>query len=461
MLRLRRVHIRRFRSVAPDTKLEFGPGAVFLLGRNGSGKSTLLDLLGCLISCDFSTVYRPDEELDVEWESEWSVPSPLEGVSRLHLRLRIRPHGIDIPEVEASEALSQMAGQHEGVLWSIDGWISPLLPMPDAPPRDGDGEAEEWRLPTRIDFAASSRSRLLLDDDKDGSGIWTAAPDEPALNPWLAVEVLRRLIVRFDLKSQEVKQRGVGLRFVEMAYNARDLHRYDEALMSFEAIVGRHAQDMKNASIVLSRNHIRASYVPHQLVPGWYRDGVAEVTSRNFPADRSGNYLAMFADMVSAKSIDVTPRLSERKEGGASQWRGFDFWVQWDGGVTHQHDHLSFGQKRLLAFLWHISTFVEVPVLTDELTNGMHADWVSRIIDMLDGRQAFHAIQNPLLLNMSGLGQEGEIPRDFVFCSVETTEVGRTWRWRNPTPDEAREVRGAWEIGFQQLSDILLSRGMW
>ncbi|MEZ4433376.1 MAG: ATP-binding protein [bacterium] len=34
-------HIR-FRLVAPDTKLEFGPGAVFLLGRNGSGKSTLL-----------------------------------------------------------------------------------------------------------------------------------------------------------------------------------------------------------------------------------------------------------------------------------------------------------------------------------------------------------------------------------------------------------------------------------
>ncbi|MEZ4433375.1 MAG: hypothetical protein R3F65_13290 [bacterium] len=188
------------------------------------------------------------------------------------------------------EALSQMAGRHEGVLWSIDGWFSPLLPMADAPSRDGDGEAEEWRLPTRIDFAASSRSRLLLDNDEDESGIWTPAPDEPALNPWLAVEVFRRLIVRFDLKSQEVKQRGVGLRFVEMAYNARGLHRYDEALMSFEAIVGRHAQDTKNDPSCSLETIPSELMQPHQLVLGWYKDGVAEVTSRNFPADGSNTW---------------------------------------------------------------------------------------------------------------------------------------------------------------------------
>jgi hypothetical protein len=61
MLLLRRVHIRRFRSVAPDTTLDLGAGFVFLLGRNGSGKTTLLDLLARLVSCDLAPFLEEEE----------------------------------------------------------------------------------------------------------------------------------------------------------------------------------------------------------------------------------------------------------------------------------------------------------------------------------------------------------------------------------------------------------------
>jgi hypothetical protein len=90
----------------------------------------------------------------------------------------------------------------------------------------------------------------------------------------------------------------------------------------------------------------------------------------------------------------------------------------------HHHSELSFGQKRLIALIWRMGVGVNLPLLTDEMTNGLHAGWVQAIIDHLGPRQGFHAVQNPLLLDRYGPGEgPEEIAGRFVICTVETVSA--------------------------------------
>ncbi|MBK9369547.1 MAG: ATP-binding protein [Deltaproteobacteria bacterium] len=175
----------------------------------------------------------------------------------------------------------------------------------------------------------------------------------------------------------------------------------------------------------------------------------------------NSRFLAPLFEAFGALDVELRPRLVEEDEQGHGLWRTFDIFVRWPGGLKQRHDHLSFGQKRMLAFLWYQAVYHNVPVFTDELTNGLHAAWARQITDLLAGRQAFHAVQNPLMLDMAGPGSEEETASRFVLCETEVSETGRRWRWRNPTAEEAHELRVAWDAGFQSLSEILLSRGLW
>ena len=80
---------------------------------------------------------------------------------------------------------------------------------------------------------------------------------------------------------------------------------------------------------------------------------------------------------------------------------------------------------------------------------------------MLGERQGIHAVQNPLLVDKVGPGTAEQVQGRFVLCTVEIVNGRRQWRWRNPTPDEAADIKSAWDAGFQQLSEILYARGYW
>src|SRR5262249_36399106 len=68
-LRLRRLRIDRFRSVAPGTELAFSPGWNVLLGRNATGKTTLLELSGMVLRGDFSALAKESFALSYELET--------------------------------------------------------------------------------------------------------------------------------------------------------------------------------------------------------------------------------------------------------------------------------------------------------------------------------------------------------------------------------------------------------
>lgn len=454
MLRLRRVHIRRFRSVAPDTKLEFGPGAVFLLGRNGSGKSTLLDLLGCLISCDFSAL-RNDEPIDIEWEAEWEKAH-----LGIHFKFIVAVHDDEPskqPDGGSEGGVEYLAERLRVVEWALSGSIR--MPSFELASNEQRIPAAGSSIPGILSFRLGSKSKPRVSVAlRSGTRmrLGQLSPFEAGFFPTMLS----------DFSESPELQGGELADFAHtlwVSLHRQSVRRFDESLDVFDLITGMSSHERRAEIELTSRQGHTRFFVPWELLRLWLTpEGLSKnrLWSSEDGALPSTSLPSLLMDMLGAAGVEILPRLVEQNE-ERSRWRGFDVLVHWRGGIKHRHDHLSFGQKRLLAFLWYRSVYSEFPALTDELTNGMHDEWVRKIIDLLDGRQAFHAIQNPLLLNRSGLGQADEIPRDFVFCTVETSEAGRVWRWRNPSAGEARRLRSAWEIGFQQLSEILYSEGLW
>lgn len=240
------------------------------------------------------------------------------------------------------------------------------------------------------------------------------------------------------------------------------LVRFDEALSRYDRIVGEGPQAER---VVMMERGFQTTGVP---IP-WLTHGAGEegrptalrptvIDEATTPIDGPANELRR---LLGAVRLELVPRLLETNSRGHHLYQGFDLYVTWRGGVTHRHNQLSFGQKRLFAFLWYSSVSPDSPVFTDELANGMHAEWVQRLLDRLAGQQAFHAVQNPLLLDLSGPGEPMEISHRFVLCTVEDTTEGRRWRWRNPDAQEARRLHAAWSAGFQSLSEVLRSEGLW
>jgi energy-coupling factor transporter ATP-binding protein EcfA2 len=66
MLKLRRLKVDKFRSLARGAELRFSDGINVLLGQNGTGKTTLLELISMVVRSDFSSLAK--EEFAFEYE---------------------------------------------------------------------------------------------------------------------------------------------------------------------------------------------------------------------------------------------------------------------------------------------------------------------------------------------------------------------------------------------------------
>src|SRR5258708_2359661 len=66
MLKLKRLRVERFRSLAKGAELSFSDGINIVLGQNGTGKTTLLELISMVVRSDFSSLSK--EEFAIEYE---------------------------------------------------------------------------------------------------------------------------------------------------------------------------------------------------------------------------------------------------------------------------------------------------------------------------------------------------------------------------------------------------------
>ena len=423
MLRLVELHVRKYRDLVDGGPLRFGPGPVFLLGPNGSGKTTLLELIGVLLGDDLGPLFKEEDAVELSWvlEAEGAGETP---TTRLELSLSV-------------DAVSRTSTDDRTAKRTRRGWrASGVLPARS--------ESEQT-----ITFRQDESGAQHFDNTRKKLFIAAEFTREANERGWLFDLALACSMFETELgEARRVSERL--LPFDRQLYT-ESLRRLDEAHAQFDLIVGSREQ-----AVEIEEQDERVKF-SHDL-PDWvYLPADDNITQRDDHPD-----LILLARLLGADRVTLRARLVSDDGRGRRRWRGFDLYVHWGGGAKHHHSQLSFGQKRLIALIWQIGLNPELPLLTDEMTNGLHAGWVQAIIDHIGPRQGFHAVQNPLLLDRYGPGEgPEEIAGRFVLCTVETGERGRQWRWRSPTPVECERLWRAYLAGFQHLSELLISEGLW
>lgn len=143
-------------------------------------------------------------------------------------------------------------------------------------------------------------------------------------------------------------------------------------------------------------------------------------------------------------------------------FKGITFRATLRDGTEFDHDRFSFGQKRLLTFLWYAAPNVDGPIIADELANGLHHAWIDTCMRTIGDRQAFLATQNPLIFDFLEFASAEQARVSLVRCSPGETESGAAqWRWNNLTTDEAERLFIAYEARFQHVSELLRVEGLW
>jgi AAA domain, putative AbiEii toxin, Type IV TA system len=132
--------------------------------------------------------------------------------------------------------------------------------------------------------------------------------------------------------------------------------------------------------------------------------------------------------------------------------------------VEHEYvivqDALSYGQKRLLSFLYYIAANDDI-IIADELVNGMHYDWIEACLDEISDRESFLTSQNPLLLDFLPFESPEEVQKSFILCSLAKAEHRSQMVWKNMPEEEARSFFRSYKTKALQVSEILRSSGLW
>jgi hypothetical protein len=127
---------------------------------------------------------------------------------------------------------------------------------------------------------------------------------------------------------------------------------------------------------------------------------------------------------------------------------------------------LSFGEKRLLAFFYYLAHadgwgLGQLPVVADELSNGLHRAWVDACFDRMEGRQTFLATQSPLLLDRIWVDSPEDAKTTFVVCKRVGTGDDVRLSWGQLDDEKARAVFASAERGILHMSQILHFEGIW
>jgi hypothetical protein len=136
------------------------------------------------------------------------------------------------------------------------------------------------------------------------------------------------------------------------------------------------------------------------------------------------------------------------------------FWFTRKDGSIFQDQHLSYGQKRLLTFLYYLEANPSI-VIADELVNGLHHAWIKECMEAIGERQAFLTSQNPLLLDYLFFTSLEEVKESFILCRTEPVGDSEKMIWRNLTDDEAAMFYSAYKVGIEHVGEILRTRGLW
>jgi len=423
MYRLKRLKILQYRNVRPGTELRFDDGLNLILGQNASGKTTLLSLL--------SSVCRSmlDDILDEEFALEYELWGARFTVTVNVSHRRAEPSDLD-----------QVLGA--GARWE---------------------DAYEIVLDDRV---SHTRTKIVSSPVPSSSD-----------------RAIVRSSVDLELDWSFVAAAMIGLggdwveRGSELLQTFVSAYRFDESLDSFRAMTGEFLLEPGVATpVAASADMIEHRGPPQRIVleDDFVPRALAVALRQAFGGgglDRAPRVLGEAGQELSTRlarhldveGVSIVPNVVEHgvTSGGRSlHVKGFTFEITRADGTTIHHDRLSYGQKRLLSFLYYLECNPHV-VIADELVNGLHHRWIDACMEAMAGRQAFLTSQNPLLFDYVTFDSVARVQSSFITCKLELVDGREQLVWHNMNEEDARIFFEAYEVGIEHVGDILITRGLW
>ncbi|MEP7127188.1 MAG: AAA family ATPase [Byssovorax sp.] len=417
-IKLKHLKIEVYRYLAPGTHLVFNDTFNVLLGQNGTGKTTLLDLITRIVTGDFASL--KGEVFAIEYE-------------------------LSYPGITITAALGNDPAT----------WSSRLTVQLEGLPATYTITATPFGTTREISDQPGSSTPILLTTPFDpghlaGALLKIAEIVEPAHHePLFAAAVLSAQI-------------------------AETLFRFDEALGGFQIVTGTPPID-RNGHTLSARFEFTKN---HRLAPGQRAFLPAQLWSRlsalmpELLAAKGGrlphtevDFLEKAVDIMHFKEAEISLRLQKKDVNAGVErlvYGDFEFlFTLRDGSIINQND-LSYGQKRLLAFLYYVAANEHI-LVADELVNGLHHEWIETCRDEIEGegRQSFLTSQSPLLLDFLFFASATEVQKSFLLCRQEDRDGRSTMVAENLSDDEAEAFYRAYQTEVQHVSEILRSKGLW
>ncbi len=403
---IRWIEIAKFRH-AESTRLEFGDGMHVLVGRNGTGKTNLLELLSMVSRWDFSEL--AEEAFDVKWRVE------------------------------------------DGEGQSVEAHVHPVEPPSELGEFEPERRRFEWRATVSLALRDAPEVRMKLSPGQ----LWVNDRDLPEGHepPSVLDDSALLMAVMIGLGAARIQSRPMELLSGTL--------RIDEGLDGFRSLTDSQATVVQ---IVAFRSQLvpLVSVMPSDLKSTLSSLPPEELQSPHLTFDsQRWPFLNTLARTLGVESMTATlPQLRTRRRNASTlfEYGGPQFMIRLADGSSFRHDALSFGQKRLLAFLWSIASHDTAPVFVDELANGLHHDWIEMCIDRIGTRQAFLTTQNPLLLDFLEFEDAGHARSSVIQCA-HGSNTG--WNWHHMSTEEAEDFFQAYKIGYRHVSEILRNKGLW
>jgi hypothetical protein len=417
MVRLTKLRVDRFRNVKAGTEIDFGPAFNILLGKNASGKTTLLDLVAALTNDDPSPYRNEEPGFDLTWRLERDDV-------RVDLHVDRRP--------------MESAGKPQRRITNEERF------------------AEAWTI------AIHKAGTLVGEARVDGAhGTWhpTGGTEQRfEVTAGLGVRSpIGRTLLAMESLPVPAGQPNPAFYVYRALGDGGHVGRLDEAVSSLGAIAQARFREIREGTKVEGQY---GSWLPWELIDLPATEGDRGTIS--FDRLRS---LKEVPRLLGFASGEVHPHVQRQTQDGSKttiEYEGLDFFFRRDDGSLLNYGLLSFGQKRVLAFLWYLAVRGVCPVIADELSNGLHYEWIEACIERLRDRQSFLAAQHPLLLDSVPIASAADVRTTFVRCSVEKGDDGRERLvWRNFTEDEAARFFVAYQTGIQHVSEVLRTEGLW
>lgn len=399
---LRTLRIHKYLDVAPTT-LTFHPRRNLLLGVNGGGKTTLLNLIAMVLNLDFRELEKQAFEIGfVLEEPGWSM---------------------DVEIRNEASALPRELSIHDRRGVPLEGAFVPAVRI----------ELRSRRDERTAHFTTNGRTATVQHIDGEVVDLDWSFPALSTLTFFGAM----------GMAVGDIPELGEVNRFDEGIDFFRRIHSDSESLIRVSRL-GK-ARILSN----LTPNAFHAQLRRHTLNLGERLsfDSAEHEFLKKFVEATGFDRVRLSADLIDRPQADASGTHTERFRLTLYCARGEREFIQ---------NELSFGQKRLWAFLYYLACNSH-SVVADELVNGLHHRWIKLCVERIGDRQAFLTSQNPLLFDFIPLGTLEEPRCTFLRCDLETPKM----RWRNLDEDETRRLYEAYDAGIESAGEILQTRGLW